>query len=137
MKGRHEQTSRVKPIQIQYFIANLPPWLRYKIRYMLIHALIPAHLKGKAAKKYYDWLGQHEMSPLHRDGVEGVRVIVYGNTLDTRHARSAGTLKHVSCSSILSVPTLFAQLATWSAYPSVLWLPPVLTARLTVAAKAV
>ena len=80
-KGRHEQTSTVKPIQ--YFIANLPPWLRYKIRYMLIHALIPAHLKGKAAKKYYDWLGQHEMSPLYRDGVEGVRVIVYGNTLDT------------------------------------------------------
>ena len=80
-KGRHEQTSTVKPIQ--YFIANLPPWLRYKIRYMLIHALIPAHLKGKTAKKYYDWLGQHEMSPLYRDGVEGVRVIVYGNTLDT------------------------------------------------------
>ena len=80
-KGRHEQTTTVKPLQ--YWIANLPPWLRYKARYMLVQALIPAYLKGKAAKKYYDWLGEHEISPLHRDGVEGTRVIVYGNTLDT------------------------------------------------------
>ena len=79
--GRQESGSTVKPIQ--YFVANLPPWLRYKTEYMLVHALVPAHLKGNAAKKYYDWLGRHEMTPLYRDGVEGVRVIVYGNTMDT------------------------------------------------------
>ena len=46
--GRQESGSTVKPIQ--YFVANLPPWVRYKLNYMLVHALIPAHLKGKAAK---------------------------------------------------------------------------------------
>ena len=92
--GRQEFGSTMKPIQ--YFIANLPPWLRYKLSYMLVHALIPAHLKGKAAKKYYDWLGRHEMTQLYRDGVEGVRVIVYGNTLDTPGRREILNMQAVT-----------------------------------------
>jgi len=76
-----KQSYSVKPFQ--YFICNLPPWLRYKLRFMLIHFLIPPKLKGKKAKKYYDWIGQNEMTDLYRNGVDGVRVIVYGNTLDT------------------------------------------------------
>ena len=92
--GRQASGSTVKPIQ--YWIGNLPPWLRYKLKYMLVHALIPAHLKDKAAKKYYDWLGRHEMSPLRRDGVDGVRVIVYGNTLDTPGRRELLNMKAVT-----------------------------------------
>ena len=37
---------------------------------------------GPAAKKYYDWLGLNEMNDLYRNGVDGVRVILYGTTLD-------------------------------------------------------
>lgn len=83
----------VKPLQ--YFIANLPPWLRYQVRFMLVHALIPATLKAKQAKKYYDWLGLNEMTPLNRHGVQGVRVIVYGNTLDTPGRREILSMQSV------------------------------------------
>ena len=92
--GRQPSGSTVKPIQ--YFICNLPPWLRYQVQYMLVHALIPAHLKGKAAKKYYDWLGAEEITPLRRAGVQGVRVIVYGNTLDTPGRREVLNMQAVS-----------------------------------------
>ena len=92
--GRQQSGPSVKPIQ--YFVANLPPWVRYKQSYLLVHALIPTHLKGKAAKKYYDWLGVHEMTPLHRAGVDGVRVIVYGTTLDTPGRRELLNMQAVT-----------------------------------------
>ena len=76
--GNHES---VKPIQ--YFIGNLAPWLRYKLDYMVLHMLILASLKGQAAKKYYDWAANYEMNALHTHGVNGVRVSVFGMTLDT------------------------------------------------------
>lgn len=63
---------------------------------MLVHALIPSQLKGQAAKKYYDWLGKHEMTPLFRDGVDGVRVIMYGNTNDTPGRRELLSMQAVS-----------------------------------------
>ena len=87
------QTGSVKPFQ--YWIANLPPWLRYKLRYMLIHVLIPAALKGREAKKYYDWLGTG-MTDLFVNGVDGVRVIVYGTTLDTPGRRELLNMQAVT-----------------------------------------
>ena len=92
--GRQLSNATVKPIQ--YSVLNLAPWLRYKTDYMLVHALIPAHLKGNAAKKYYDWLGRREMTPLYRDGVQGVRIIVYGNTLDTPGRRELLNMQTVT-----------------------------------------
>ena len=71
--GRRQSAS-VKPYQ--YFVGNLPPWLRYQLRYLLIHFLIPPHLKGRKAKKYYDWIGINEVNDLFRNGVDGVRVII-------------------------------------------------------------
>lgn len=91
--GRKE-VETVKPIQ--YLILNLPPWLRYKLPYMLVHALIPAELKSEAARKYYDWLGINEITPLRRVGVDGVRVQVYGNTLDTPGRRELLNMQAVS-----------------------------------------
>ena len=88
-----EQVESVKPIQ--YWFCNLPPWLRYKLRYMLVHALIPAHLKGQAAKKYYDWLGT-EMTDLFRNGVDGVRIMIYGSTLDTPGRRELLNMQAVT-----------------------------------------
>ena len=89
-----KQSASVKPLQ--YFIANLSPRLRYQVRFMLVHALIPAHLKGKKAKKYYDWIGVNEMTPLYRHGVQGVKVIVYGNTLDTPGRREILNMQAVT-----------------------------------------
>ena len=60
---------------------------------MLVHALIPSQLKGPAAKKYFDWLGTNEMTPLFRHGVDGVRVIFFGNTNDTPGRRELLTMQ--------------------------------------------
>jgi len=75
-----QQSGSVKPFQ--YFICNLPPWLRYQLRHLLVHVLIPAQLKGPQSKKYYDYLGA-EMTDLYLHGVDGTKVIVFGTTLDT------------------------------------------------------
>ena len=71
----------VKPVQ--YSLLSLPPWIRYEARHMLNQMLIISDLKGLCAKKYYDWAATYEMEDLHRRGVDGVRVILYGTTLDT------------------------------------------------------
>ena len=71
----------VKPVQ--YVVLSLPPWLRYKAKNMVTQMLVVSHLKGDAAKKYYDWAATYGMNDLHTTGVHGVRVIFYGMTLDT------------------------------------------------------
>ena len=64
----------VKPWQ--YCILSLPPHLRYKPGYMLLQMLIPAHLKGQAAKKYYDWAAEYEMNDLH-----GIYTVCYASLI--------------------------------------------------------
>jgi len=71
----------VKPCE--FMILNLPPVLRTQTRNMLLHMLIPDHLKGQAARKYYDWAAHYEINDLHTNGVLGWRVVVYGTTLDS------------------------------------------------------
>ncbi len=70
----------VKPAE--FMILNLPPWLRGRSKYMLLHMLFPDKLKGPGQRKYYDWSAKFEMKTLHSRGVDGVRVIVYGTSLD-------------------------------------------------------
>ena len=70
----------VKPAE--FMILNLPPELRCRAKYMLLHMLLPSNLKGQQLKKYYDWAAKFEMKTLHSRGVDGVRVIVYGTSLD-------------------------------------------------------
>ena len=36
----------------------------------------------QAAKKYYDFAAVYEMNDLHRNGIDGVRVIMYGTSAD-------------------------------------------------------
>ena len=93
-KMQSKNVGSVKPLN--YFVANLPPTLRYNHKYMLVHALIPSRLKGKAAKKYYDWLGENEMNKLFRTGVDGVRVLLYGDTADTPGRRELLAMQAVS-----------------------------------------
>ena len=49
---------------------------------MLCLAIIPNGLKMQAAKKYYDFAATYEMNYLHRTGIDGIRVIMYGTSLD-------------------------------------------------------
>ena len=89
-----KSTCSIKPLQ--YFVLNYAPWLRYKSRYMLVQLFIPSHLKGRAAKKYYDWVGLNEMNELYESGVDGVRVMLYGNTLDTPGRREVLSMQAVT-----------------------------------------
>ena len=66
-----------------YMILSLAPHLRVRAGNFLLQCLIPSRLKGQAAKKYYDFAAYYEMNRLHDEGIDGVRVVVYGTTLDT------------------------------------------------------
>ena len=70
----------VKPAQ--FTILSLMSWLRYLSQHMLVQMLVPAELKGQAAIKYYDFVANYEMNDLHQTGVGGVKVVVYGDTMD-------------------------------------------------------
>lgn len=89
-----KQSGSVKPVQ--HIILSLPPWLRYQAKHMLVSMLIPSSLKGNQAKKYYDWAARYEMNDLYRRGVLGVRVVLYGVTLDTPGRRELLNMQAVT-----------------------------------------
>ena len=84
----------VKPIQ--YFVWSLPPWLRYLARHMLVQMLLPSDLKGRAAGKYFDFLANYEMNDLRQHGICGVKVILYGDTLDAPGRRELLNMQSVN-----------------------------------------
>lgn len=57
--------------------------------------LIPAKLKGAAARKYYDFAATYEMNSLHLRGISGVRFLLYGVTLDTPGRRELLSMQAV------------------------------------------
>ena len=63
---------------------------------MLVQMLIPAHLKSSAARKYYNFAALYEMNSLATTGVSGVRVLMYGTTLDTPGRRELLNMQSVS-----------------------------------------
>ena len=79
----------------QCLIVSFPPWLRYKAENIVVHMLVPDKLKGKAAKKYYDFAASYEMNHLHDVGVDGVRFIMLGTTLDTPGRRELLNMQSV------------------------------------------
>ena len=83
----------MKPWQI--CVLSLPPWLRYKPKFMLCFAVIPNNLKLKAAKKFYDFAATYEMNSLHATGISGVRVIMYGTSLDSPGRRELLAMQSV------------------------------------------
>ena len=84
----------VKPWQLCFH--SLPPWLRYKPEFIVCLAVIPNHLKLQAAKKYYDFAAEHEMNALQLYGVRGVRVLMYGTSLDTPGRRELLSMQSAS-----------------------------------------
>ena len=71
----------IKPVV--FMNLSLPPKLRAQAAYMFLLMLIPAKLKGQAARKYYDFAAEYEMNNMHDHGINGVKVMMFGNTLDT------------------------------------------------------
>ena len=84
----------MKPWQV--CILSLPPWLRYRPEFILCLGVIPNQLKLKQAKKYYDFASEYEMNQLHIYGVNGVRVILYGTSLDTPGRRELLSMQAVT-----------------------------------------
>ena len=78
--GNRKHQGSLKPSQILF--ASLPPWMRYKEKYIIVQMLVPPKLKGAAAKKYYDWAAEFEMNKLCNVGVDGVKLKLYGSSLD-------------------------------------------------------
>ena len=80
--------------------------------------LIVAHLKGDAAKKYYDWAATYEINDLHLTGVNGVRVIMYGMTLDTPGRRELLAMQKETA--FYPCPHCLAtHVAAWSAFSDI------------------
>ena len=69
---------------------------------MLVTAIIPSKLKGQAAKKYYDFAAWYEMNDLYQNGIDGVRVMMYGTSLDAPGRREM--LEMQSCTAFFPCP---------------------------------
>ena len=63
---------------------------------MLIQAIIPYQLKDAQARKYYDFATDYEMNRLFREGVNGVRVTMFGTSLDSPGRRELLSMQLVS-----------------------------------------
>ena len=83
----------MKPAQL--LMLSYPPWIRYKAENILVQMLVPEKLKGQPAKKYYDFAAKYEMNQLHDVGVDGVRLIMLGDTLDTPGRREMLNMQSV------------------------------------------
>ena len=85
----------LKPVALMNL--SFAPKLRVQASNMLLLMLIPASLKGQAAKKYYDFAADFELNALHDRGVEGVKVMLFGNTMDTPGRAELLNMQVVSC----------------------------------------
>ena len=83
----------MKPAQL--LLLSYPPWIRYKAENILVQMLVPEKLKAQPAKKYYDFAAKYEMNRLHDVGVDGVRLIMLGDTLDTPGRREMLNMQSV------------------------------------------
>ena len=59
-------TLSLTPLVLSIF--SLPPALRFKNEYMLLHMLLPTDVKGMGLKKYYDFAARYELNFLYHKG---------------------------------------------------------------------
>ena len=62
---------------------SLSPTIRAKTRHMLLMMLLPAKLK-MGQKKYYDFAAKYELNRLFEEGIDGIKVKVFGCSMDTK-----------------------------------------------------
>ena len=53
---------------IEYAILSLPPALRFKPEFMIIHMFLPNKVKGISQKKYFDFASKYELNALFCEG---------------------------------------------------------------------
>ena len=70
-------------------LLNLPPWLRAKTKYIMLHFLMPSTLKERAQKKYFDYMITMDLNPLATTGIPHptivgriIRVAIFATPLD-------------------------------------------------------
>ncbi len=68
----------------EFVIVSLPPEERYKMKNLLIHMLTKTNLSARQSKKYFDFAANYEINELQSAGVDGVRLILFANTMDTK-----------------------------------------------------
>ena len=71
------------------FLLNLAPWLRVKVKHIMLHFLMPSTLKEREQKKYFDYMVVTDLNPLASAGIphptivgRTIRVTIFSTTLD-------------------------------------------------------
>ena len=67
----------------EFINLSLPPAIRSKAANILLLMLVPASMK-RGQKKYFDFAARYELNELCATGIDGVRVKVFGTSLDTK-----------------------------------------------------
>lgn len=67
----------------EFINLSLPPALRGKAENIMLLMLVPATMK-EGQKKYFDFAARYELNELYATGIDGVRVKVFGSSLDTK-----------------------------------------------------
>ena len=68
----------------EWIFLNFAPEYRNRAGNIIIHMLLDSTLSANAMRKYYKFAANYEMNQLNQVGVDGVRFIVFANTLDTK-----------------------------------------------------
>ena len=67
----------------EFINLSLPPALRAKAENIMLLMLVPATM-NQGQKKYFDFAARFELNELYTTGIDGVRVMVFGTSLDTK-----------------------------------------------------
>ena len=87
----------------EWIFLNFAPEYRNRAGNIIIHMLLDSTLSANAMRKYYKFAANYEMNQLNQVGVDGVRFIVFANTLDTKGVSIPSILFHASMYSIPSI----------------------------------
>ena len=105
---------------------SLPPQERYKSKNMLLSMYIPEKFSSSHQKKFFDYIIDQELRPLHHTGIDGMAIRVFGFCLDLKgrdkFLQQKGCNSYFGCSVChnQSAPGIFKKVTHTGAR---LWLP--------------
>ena len=67
----------------QFAVLSLPPAIRWHSKYMITSMLLPQDIKSHSQKKYFNFMAKYDLEKLWDQGVSGVKVKVFGTSMDT------------------------------------------------------
>ena len=80
--AKHKESISLKPCE--FVNLSLPPAIRIRPKFMLMHMLIPDTVKSVGQKKYYDFAASYELNDIFNKGIDGVKVFCFGFSMDTK-----------------------------------------------------